>query len=109
MIIPEGNRLMNTKLLHLRKRRCEERIHSGKLSLRRFNWVFVDQVSVLVKKGYEPPIHDFAITCHNEDITDRILGDEGYTMLMICDKIEDAPEKKLAEVSGLAVTLKKTG
>jgi len=72
-------------------------------------WVFVDQVSVLVKKGYEPPIHDFAITCHNEDITDRILGDEGYTMLMICDKIEDAPEKKLAEGFRLGSYLEENG
>ncbi len=72
-------------------------------------WVFVDQISVLVKKGYEPPIHDFAITCHNEDITDRILGDEGYTMLMICHKIEDASEKKLAEGFRLGNYLEENG
>ncbi len=59
-------------------------------------WVFVDQVSVLEKKGYEPPIHDFVITSfQNEDLTDRILYDDGYNMLMISQKIEEACEKNL--------------
>jgi len=54
-------------------------------------WKFVDQKSVLVKKGYQPPIHDFSITTREgEDITERILNEEGYTLLMISKKLEDA-------------------
>ena len=52
-------------------------------------WKFVDQKSVLIKKGYLPPIHDFNITTMDgEDITDRILTNEGFTLLMISKKLE---------------------
>lgn len=41
------------------------------------SWTFVDQKSVLIKKGYEPPIHDFEILTMNfEDITYDILESE---------------------------------
>jgi uncharacterized membrane protein YphA (DoxX/SURF4 family) len=54
-------------------------------------WKFVDQKSVLVKKGYQPPIHDFSITTREgADITEQILNEEGYTLLMISKKLEDA-------------------
>jgi uncharacterized membrane protein YphA (DoxX/SURF4 family) len=60
-------------------------------------WTFVDQKSVLLKKGYEPPIHDFIITSSaGEDITSRILADTGYSVLMVTKKISEAGEKKLA-------------
>jgi len=37
-------------------------------------WIFIDQKSQLVKKGYIPPIHDFSIrTLEGNDITDQIL------------------------------------
>ncbi len=40
-------------------------------------WMFVDQRSVLVKKGYEAPVHDFEIlTMEYEDITYDILESE---------------------------------
>ena len=43
-------------------------------------WKFIDQKSRLVKKGYQPPIHDFSITTiEGEDLTDQILDDPGYT------------------------------
>lgn len=47
-------------------------------------WEFVDQRSVLIKKGYEPPIHDFTID-HLEqgDITDIVLANPSYTFLLI--------------------------
>ena len=41
------------------------------------SWTFVDQKSVLIKKGYEPHIHDFEILTMNfEDITYDILESE---------------------------------
>ena len=33
-------------------------------------WKFIDQKSVLVKKGYKPPIHDFSITAHERRRSD---------------------------------------
>ena len=47
-------------------------------------WVFEDQKSVLVVKGYEPPIHDFEIlTMDFEDITEDILYSETPVTLVI--------------------------
>lgn len=50
-------------------------------------WTFVDQRSVLVKKGYEAPIHDFEIlTMDFEDITYDILeSEEPVTLVIIYD------------------------
>lgn len=47
-------------------------------------WTFVDQKSVLVKKGYEPPIHDFEImTMDFDDITYDILESAERQTLVI--------------------------
>ncbi len=59
-------------------------------------WIFVDQKSVLVKKGYVPPIHDFSIsTTEGTDITQKILKTQGYTLLMVSKKLENAGDKQL--------------
>lgn len=59
-------------------------------------WKFVDQKSVLVSKGYQPPIHDFFITTpDNIDITDQILASEDYIVLMISKKLAEADPEKL--------------
>lgn len=61
-------------------------------------WKFVDQKSVLIKKGYEPPIHDFIITSlSGEDLTQRILSYKGYSLLMIAKKLSEAGQKSLSE------------
>jgi uncharacterized membrane protein YphA (DoxX/SURF4 family) len=47
-------------------------------------WKFVDQKSKLVKKGYQPAIHDFTMMTENQqDITDQVLSDPGWSILMI--------------------------
>jgi uncharacterized membrane protein YphA (DoxX/SURF4 family) len=61
-------------------------------------WKFIDQKSVLVKKGYQPPIHDFVIASMNgDDITQKILSYQGYSVLMISKKLAEADEKQLSE------------
>lgn len=60
------------------------------------SWKFVDQKSVLVKKGYQPPIHDFMITStQGRDITSDILDYKGYVMLMISKKMNEAHPENL--------------
>jgi hypothetical protein len=62
------------------------------------SWIFVEQKSILIKKGYVPPIHDFSITdIQNEDITDRVLSNSGYTVLMITKKLKEADSKNLTK------------
>ena len=47
-------------------------------------WTFVDQKSVLVKKGYVPPIHDFEIeTLEGDYITQDILESEEPIALVV--------------------------
>lgn len=59
-------------------------------------WKFVDQKSVLVSKGYTPPVHDFIlVTTDGEDLTERILAAPGYTLLMVSKKLEEADPEML--------------
>jgi hypothetical protein len=61
-------------------------------------WKFVDQKSVLIKKGYQPPIHDFSISSVNgEDLTQKILSYPGYSLLMISRKLTETDEKHLSD------------
>lgn len=61
-------------------------------------WKFVDQKSVLIEKGYVPPIHDFAITdLSGNDLTSEILSKSGYTVLMISKKLNEAGKKRLTK------------
>ncbi len=61
-------------------------------------WKFVDQKSVLVKKGYTPPIHDFMISSGDgTDITGNILSDTAYILLMISKKLDEAKSINIEE------------
>jgi hypothetical protein len=61
-------------------------------------WKFVDQKSLLVKKGYQPEIHDFSIALINSgDITEKILSEKGYSLLMISKKLSEADTADLSE------------
>ena len=54
-------------------------------------WKFIDQKSVLLRKGYQPPIHDFIITSSDgEDLTQKILSFRGYSLLMVSKKLSEA-------------------
>jgi uncharacterized membrane protein YphA (DoxX/SURF4 family) len=60
------------------------------------SWLFVDQKSVLVKKGYEPPIRDFNITTiDGRDLTNVVLYDRGYTLLFISHKLGKASARDI--------------
>lgn len=53
------------------------------------SWVFVEQKSTLIKKGYTPPIHDFSILSEKDgDITEKILKKKGETYLFIASSLE---------------------
>ena len=61
-------------------------------------WHFVDQKSVLVKKGYQPPIHDFVITsATGDELTQKILSDQGYSILMVTKKLAETGEERLSD------------
>ncbi len=60
-------------------------------------WTFVEARTVLKKKGYEPPIHDFSIVSMEtgEDLTDGILSDKGYTFLLVVHRIEETDDSNI--------------
>jgi uncharacterized membrane protein YphA (DoxX/SURF4 family) len=61
-------------------------------------WKFIDQKSVITKKGYQPPIHDFSITSlTGEDLTQKILSYTGYSVLMIAKKLAEADKQRLSD------------
>jgi uncharacterized membrane protein YphA (DoxX/SURF4 family) len=61
-------------------------------------WKFVDQKSVLIRKGYQPPIHDFSITSRNgEDLTQKILSHSGFSVLMISKKLSEADRNSILD------------
>lgn len=61
-------------------------------------WKFIDQKSVLIKKGFQPPIHDFSITSiTGEDLTQKVLTNPGFTVLMISKKLSGAGSSHLSD------------
>ena len=72
-------------------------------------WTFVRQESKLLEQGYVPPIHDFSIVTEDGDITDLILEDAGYTLLVISHKVEKAATKNIKCVKSTIANAKKAG
>jgi uncharacterized membrane protein YphA (DoxX/SURF4 family) len=66
-------------------------------------WTYVDSKHILLKKGYEPPIHDFTIVDETDtDITSMLLSDEGYSFLLVARHLEDADTDAMNHASRLA-------
>ena len=63
-------------------------------------WIFVDTKTKLIKKGYTPKIHDFAITNDSGyDITDSVLADTTYTFLLIAYSLEKANDTNVDKIN----------
>lgn len=61
-------------------------------------WVFADSESKLVKRGYEPPIHDFAIMDpYGDDLVNEILSDGGYSLVMVSHDLAAADQEALSQ------------
>jgi len=97
MVIPDGAQpdIYNTTLIYekdgIRKEFTVRDYPAGDST-----WKFIDQKSVLIRKGYKPPIHDFMISAMTgEDITNKILSDPGYSLLMVTKKLGEADQKSL--------------
>jgi len=99
MVIPEGVAVdeYNTTFIY-EKDGTEKEFTIDNYPANDTTWKFVDQKSVLIKKGYQPPIHDFSIsTIDGEDLTDKILSHHGYSLLMISRKLAEAKDEHLSD------------
>jgi triosephosphate isomerase len=73
-------------------------------------WKFIDQKSILVSKGYQPPFHDFVIsTIKNENITEHFLSSKKPLILMISTKLQEAESDNLIKGFVLGNYCKKEG
>ena len=63
-------------------------------------WEYVDTRTVQTKKGYEPPIHDFALTsCDTgEDVTEQVLTKKGYTFLLVSPRLAVADDSNFGDI-----------
>jgi uncharacterized membrane protein YphA (DoxX/SURF4 family) len=99
MIIPEGaaTDLYNTTFIY-EKDGVRKDFNINNYPADDSTWKFIDQKSVLVKVGYKPPIHDFSIsTLNGDDLTQGVLSNQGYSVLMISKKLSEAGQKSLAK------------
>jgi triosephosphate isomerase len=67
-------------------------------------WKWVETKQKLVKKGYEPLIHDFMIISPDgADITGNILTDTAYTFLIISHDLKKPKQKAFQIINEYAV------
>jgi len=56
-------------------------------------WQWVETISNQTDKGYEPPIHNFLLTNNmKQDVTEMVLNDDGFTLMIVAYDIEKLPE-----------------
>lgn len=104
MSIPEGAEVDKYKtILIYEKDGVQQEFDETNFPWQDTSWVFVDSRSMLIKKGYTPPIHDFSITSYEEgDITDIVLGNPSYTFILTSPKLATADIKNISRVNDLA-------
>jgi hypothetical protein len=67
------------------------------------NWQFHDAESILISKGYEPPIHDFTIeTIDGENIIDFFLYDERFVFILVAYDLNRFNTSRLEPINALA-------
>ncbi len=96
MSIPEGKRLTQYETTFLMEKDGQKKEFTLE-SYPDSTWTFVDTKTVIKEKGYEPPIHDFALMDEQtgEDITEQVLADSGYTFLLVAHRIEEADDSNI--------------
>ena len=73
-------------------------------------WKFIDQKSVLISRGYVPPIHDFTLVDdQGVDMTDQVIRNEGDVVLMIARKLDKSDRDGLVKGYDLGLSLQGKG
>jgi hypothetical protein len=67
------------------------------------NWEFDNMESILIKEGYEPPIHDFRIeTPEGENVIDFFIYDENYVFILVAYDLKKSNTRYQGEINKLA-------
>ena len=112
MVVPEGSSFdrYETTFIYEKNGKRQEFTLDNYPSSDDTTWKFIDQKSILVSKGYQPPIHDFVIsTIKNENITEHILSSKKPLILMISTKLQEAESDNLIKGFELGNYCKKEG
>ncbi|OQB65067.1 MAG: hypothetical protein BWX96_00564 [Bacteroidetes bacterium ADurb.Bin145] len=66
-------------------------------------WKFISSTEpVMVKRGYQPAIHDFSISSlSGEDITEKVLADTGYYFIIVAYDLKKSEIKYQPEINRL--------
>ncbi len=73
-------------------------------------WKWVETKQKLIKKGYEPPIHDFALLSDNgTDITENLLNDTAYSFLVVAHDLNKTNQKAFKKINKIAEQGQKMG
>lgn len=73
-------------------------------------WVWVSTENILVKKGYEPPVHDFVITDETGlEIQDDVLADENYSFLVISSDVTRAKSEAMNAINAFTAAAESDG
>ena len=74
------------------------------------NWEYANSDQILVKEGYKAPIHDFVME-HPEmgDITQEVLQDNGYTLLVVAYNINKTNPESQEKLNKLAAYAQEKG
>lgn len=66
-------------------------------------WHWLETKNILIREGYKPPIHDFTLTSfEGYDITDSVLSNQGYSILVISHDLSKANLKGLEQINEFA-------
>jgi peroxiredoxin len=72
-------------------------------------WKYFDRIDKVIRKGYEPPIHDFSLTsADGNDLTDSVLNNE-YSVLVIAYNLNKSNPEGLKKVNSFTEKMKKMG
>ncbi len=102
MIIPDGALQPRHKITFIYEKNGRRKRFSSE-NLPDSTWIFVDRKDRLLRKGYEPPIHDFSIiTPDNQDVTTQILEYPDSVYLLVISSIEKTNTKYFEQINRIA-------
>lgn len=103
MTLPEGAPVDEYKtLLYYEKGGVTKEFSQENFPWQDSTWSFVDSKSILVKKGFTPPITDFSlVTTDDWFMTDSILQFDGYYLLAIAHRLDKSDTESFARLNEL--------
>jgi hypothetical protein len=105
MMIPEGTQHDEYEsILVYEKNGVQKEFTEKNFPWQDTTWKWVETRQILVKKGNEPPIHDFSITTsEGYEITSEVLNDTAYTFLIVAPELEHSSLRGIEKLNDLAV------